>query len=458
MARIFSARHRFGLWRRLWVALAETEAELGLPIRQDQISELRARVDDVDLARAAEFERKLRHDVMAHVHVYREQCPNAGGILHLGATSCFVTDNSELIQIREGLGLLLRKLRVVIRNLRDFALRERARATLGFTHFQPAQFTTVGKRAALWLQDLVDDHDELHEVADRLRFRGVKGTTGTQDSFLKLFDGDHDKVKELDRRVALKMGFERVYALTGQTYSRKQDSRVLAALSSIAQSAGKFSSDLRLLCHLQEVEEPFEKHQIGSSAMAYKRNPMRSERLAGLARWLICLAQNAPLTASTQWFERTLDDSANRRLSLGEGFMTADAILELLINVSSGLVVNDAVIARRALEHLPLIASEEILMAAVRAGADRQVVHERIRELSLAAVQRRKEEGLPLALLDDMRRDATLGPVVRDLGQEFVPERFTGRAAEQVLDYVNDVVNPMLDRLGVDDYADEVKV
>lgn len=458
MTRIFSTVHRFRVWRRLWLALAESEAELGLPIPEEALAELREHLDDVDLARQAAFEKELRHDVMAQVHVLKELCPKAGRVIHLGATSCFVTDNSELVQQKEGLELVLAKLRAVIKNLAAFCAREAARPTVGYTHFQTAQFTTVGKRAALWLQDLVDDHEELLHVLGRLRFRGVKGTTGTQDSFIKLFEGDAAKVVELDEKVTARMGFDAAWPLTGQTYPRKQDSKVLAALSGLAQSAAKLSSDLRLLAHLKEVEEPFGKKQIGSSAMAYKRNPMRSERIAALARWLVNVAQNPPHTASTQWLERTLDDSANRRLALGEGFLCADAILELLLNVTDGLVVQEAVIRRHVEEELPFIASEEILMEAVKAGGDRQELHEVIREAALAAAEELKTKGGPNTFLERISGHAELGPALERLRPSLAPERFTGRAEDQVQRFLKDRVQPLLAAWPDTEFADEVKV
>jgi adenylosuccinate lyase len=393
------------------------------------------------------------------VHTWRDQVPDAGGILHLGATSCFVTDNSELIQIRDGLDLVLGKLREVLVRMRRFALERKDQVTVGFTHFQPAQFTTVGKRAALWLQDLVMDARELSRVREDLRFRGVKGTTGTQDSFLKLFDGDEAKVKALDEGVARRMGFERTFPVCGQTYPRKQDWIVMQALSGLAQSAGKFSSDMRLLCHLQEVEEPFGKHQIGSSAMAYKRNPMRSERMAGLSRWLITLAQNAALTASTQWMERTLDDSANRRLTLGEGFLCADALLELYLNVTDGLVVRDEVVRNHVQRELPFIASEEILMAAVRRGGDRQDLHEVIRAAAVRAQDALKSGAARNPFLDHLSEDAVLGPVLAEMEDALVPERFCGRAPAQVREFVEGEVDPLIASLPeLDRFDDEVRV
>lgn len=458
MKRIFSARFRFTTWRRLWIALAESEAELGLPITDAQLETMRAHAEDVPFERAKELERELRHDVMAHVYAFREQCPDAGKVLHLGATSCFVTDNSEIVQVREGLELVARKVRAVMRNLREFCLLWKDLPTVGYTHFQPAQFTTVGKRAALWLQDLLEDHRETVRALEDLRFRGVKGTTGTQDSFLKLFEGDHEKVVALDARVAAKMGFENTWPLTGQTYTRKQDSRVLATLSGLAQSAGKMSSDIRLLSHLQEVEEPFGKKQIGSSAMAYKRNPMRSERIAALSRWLVTLAQNAPLTVSTQWMERTLDDSANRRLALGEGFLCADAILELLLNVSSGLVVQQGVIARRVREQLPFIASEEVMMHATKEGGDRQDLHDAIRTAALEASEKLKTQGGENDFFDRIADHAQLGAALRAMESDLDASRFTGRASQQVTAFVNDVLDPELAAFPDESFDDEVSV
>ena len=458
MKRTFSARFRFTTWRRLWVALAESEADLGLPITEAQLDTMRAHAEDIPFDRAKALEGELRHDVMAHIYAFREQCPDAGKVLHLGATSCFVTDNSEIVQVREGLQLVARKIRAIMRNLRGFCLQWKDLPTVGYTHFQPAQFTTVGKRAALWLQDLLEDHREITRALFDLRFRGVKGTTGTQDSFLKLFDGDHEKVVALDLKVAEKMGFEKVWPLTGQTYTRKQDSRVLAALSGLAQSAGKMSSDIRLLSHLQEVEEPFGKKQIGSSAMAYKRNPMRSERIAALSRWLITLSQNAPLTMSTQWMERTLDDSANRRLALGEGFLCADAILELLLNVSSGLVVQEGVIARRVREQLPFIASEEVMMQATKEGGDRQELHEEIRTAALAAAEKLKTEGGENDFFGRIADHPQLGAALRAVEGDLSASRFTGRASAQVSAFVEDVLDPELAAYPEETFDDEVSV
>jgi adenylosuccinate lyase len=457
MVAIFSPRNRIATWRRIWHALASAQRELGLPITQPQLDALSGHLDDADFARAAELEKKLRHDVMAHVHVLKEQCPEAGPILHLGATSCDVTDNADLMLIRPALELVARKVRAVIRNLRRFADREKARACVAFTHFQPAQFTTVGKRAALWLQDFLLDHEEVDLVARSLRFRGLKGATGTQDSFLKLFDGDARKVRDLEQKFAARLGFDRSFPVTGQTYTRKQDARVLNALSAIAQSAQKMAGDLRLLAHENEVLEPFEQGQIGSSAMAYKRNPMRSERMSSLARFLIVLSQNPAHTAGQQWLERTLDDSANRRLSLTEGFLAADAILELAMNVTSGLEVRAAVIERHAREQLPLIATEEILMEAVKQGGDRQELHEAIRQLALE-VQERVSQGAPNDFIDRARRHPKLGRAADALEGRLVPERFTGLCVEQVTSFLAEHVDPLLARFPAETTVDEVRV
>jgi adenylosuccinate lyase len=458
MSALFSERTRVGLFRRLWTALAEAQCELGLPVTRAQTAALAARVDAADLTRAAELEKKLRHDVMAHVHHYREQCPEAGGVIHLGATSCDITDNADLVIYRDALDLVLRKVREVLRRLRAFAVAERTRVCVGYTHFQPAQFTTVGKRAALWMQDFVLDHEELVFVRETLRFRGLRGATGTQDSFLKLFDGDHAKVEELETKVAAKFGFERCFGVCGQTYARKFDSRILNALGGLAQSAHKFAGDLRLLAHENEVEEPFEKDQIGSSAMPYKRNPMRSERICSLARWLISLTQNPAQTAAQQWLERTLDDSANRRLAMAEGFLAADAVLDLLLNVTRALVVRPAVIERHVRDHLPFVASEEILMHAVKRGGDRQELHEVIRTMSHAAFDRLKTEGGANDFLAQAANHPELGPALRSMGDSLRPERFAGRAAEQVDAYLAAEVDPLLRRYADASVADEVRV
>ncbi|MFW6157962.1 MAG: adenylosuccinate lyase [Planctomycetota bacterium] len=443
MAHVFSDDFKFGTWRKLWIALAESERELGLDISEEQVAELKEHGDDINYEVAERIEREIRHDVMAHVRAFGRQCPAAKGIIHLGATSCFVTDNTELIQIRAGLRVLRAKLARTVDRLGAFAMEHRDLPTLAFTHFQPAQPTTVGKRACLWAQDFALDLEEVAARLDRLRFRGVKGTTGTQASFLALFDGDASKVLRLEQLVAEKMGFESVFPVTGQTYPRKVDAQALAALSGIAQSASKMATDIRLLQHLNEIEEPFGKKQVGSSAMAYKRNPMRSERICALARFVITVAQNAPITAATQWLERTLDDSANRRLALAESFLAADAILNLCLNVTDGLVVNAAPIARRLRAHLPFMATEEVLMAAVQAGGDRQELHERIRVHSQAAVKAVKEEGKPNDLLDRLAADPAFEPVHDMLDGLTNPKRFVGRAPAQVTEFIEQVVEPV---------------
>jgi adenylosuccinate lyase len=441
MCRLWSERRIHTTWRRLWVALAEAEREVGLPITQAQIDELKAAVDDIDFDKAAQYERELRHDVMAHVHTYRDRCPNAGGIIHLGATSCYVTDNTELILIREGLGLLRNRLVSVIDTLATFAAKYRDLPCLGFTHLQPAQPTTVGKRAALWCYDLVLDLEEIEHRLAQLKFRGAKGTTGTQASFLALFEGDHEKVEDLDRRVAEKMGFTQTYPVTSQTYSRKIDAQVLAVLSGIGQSAHKAGTDLRILQSRKEMEEPFETKQIGSSAMAYKRNPMRCERMCALSRFAISLAGNGEQTAATQWLERTLDDSANRRLSLPQAFLAIDAVLILYGNVVDGLVVRPKVIDKNLREELPFMATEEILMAGVRAGGDRQLLHERIRVHSQEAARRVKDDGAANDLMDRLKSDTAFAGV--DLSDALDARRYMGRAPEQVDAFVRDVVDPL---------------
>jgi adenylosuccinate lyase len=439
----FSAEKKFRTWRRLWVALAEAEQELGLPITTAQIDALRAYQDEVNYAIAEARERQVRHDVMAHIYAYGEQCPTARGIIHLGATSAYVTDNTDLLQIRDGLQLLRAKLLQLITDLAEFAARHKDLVTLGYTHFQPAQLTTVGKRACLWLQDLVMDYEALEHCYAGLKFRGVKGTTGTQASFLELFEGDHAKVKQLDTLVTERMGFGEAFPVTGQTYPRKQDSQVMHILSEIAASAHKFSSDLRLLQSVGEMEEPFETDQIGSSAMAYKRNPMRSERMAGLARYVMTTGLNAPLTEATQWFERTLDDSSNRRLLIPEAFLATDAVLRLYLNVVRGLVVNPAVIARRVEQELPFMATEALLMAGVKAGGDRQMLHERIRVHSMAAAQAVKA-GQANDLIARVADDAAFAAVHDDLPTLLDPMRFVGRAPQQVEDYLTTTIYPLL--------------
>ncbi len=442
----FSPIKKFRTWRRLWVALAEAEQALGLPITDEQLAEMRAYQDTINFADAEEKEREIRHDVMAHIYAYGLQCPKAKPIIHLGATSAFVGDNTDLIQIRDGLLLLRQKLVNLIESLADFASKYKDLVTLGYTHFQPAQFTTVGKRATLWLQDFVLDLENLEHTLATLRFRGVKGTTGTQDSFLKLFGGDHQKVIQLDKMVSEKMGFSQRFLVTGQTYTRKIDSQVLSVLSGIAQSAHKFSNDIRLLQSLRELEEPFETAQVGSSAMAYKRNPMRSERIAALARYVISLETNPAFTMASQWFERTLDDSANRRLSIPQAFLGSDAILNLLINVSRGLVVYPRIIAKRIAEELPFIVTEELLMAGVTAGGDRQVLHERIRVHALEAMRRIKEEGLPNDLLERILQDPTFAGVKDLLPTLLDPRRFIGRAPQQVEEFLREVIEPIRQR------------
>jgi adenylosuccinate lyase len=444
MSEAFSDRTRFRTWRRLWLALAESEQALGLPITDAQLDELRAHLDDIDMEAAARYERELRHDVMAHVHALGDVAPAARPIVHLGATSCFVTDNADLLRLRAGLDLLLPKVAGVVRQLADFAAEHAALPTLGFTHYQPAQLTTVGKRACLWIQELLLDLDDLRRLRADLRFRGVKGTTGTQASFLALFDGDHDKVEQLDRMVAEKIGFTRTFAVTGQTYPRKVDHRIVAALGGLGATAHKLATDLRLLANLKEVEEPFGKKQIGSSAMAYKRNPMRSERICALGRHLMTLPMNTAQTAATQWLERTLDDSANRRLTLAEAFLTADGLLETLLNVTAGLVVHPRVIARRVASELPFMATENIIMAMVRRGADRQEVHEAIRVHSLEAARVVKEEGGDNDLVDRIRADAFFAPVHGDLDDLLDPTTFVGRAPQQVAAFLEAEVEPAL--------------
>lgn len=436
MQAIFSGRHRAETWRRLWVILAETEMELGLPVTEEQVEELRAHITDIDFDAVEAYERKLRHDVMAHVHALGDVCPKARPIIHLGATSCYVGDNADVMLMREALLLLQKRLAAVAGALRDFALRYKALPTLGYTHFQAAQPTTVGKRAALWLQDVMDDLAACERLINDLRPLGSKGTTGTQASFLDLFEGDYEKVKELDRRCAQKMGFARPVALSGQTYSRKQDAAVLFFIAQVAQTAHKFSNDLRLLQHLKEIEEPFETNQIGSSAMPYKRNPMRCERMAGIARFLTANVQNGIMTASEQWLERTLDDSANRRFSIAEGFLAADGLLMLFQNVAGGLVVYPKMIDRHLRDELPFMAVENILMEAVRRGGDRQTLHERLRVHSMAAGKRVKEEGLDNDLLARVAQDEAFLLRQQDIDALLDPRLYTGCAERQVEEYI----------------------
>lgn len=445
MKYLFSPEKKFTTWRKLWIALAEAEKELGLDISDEQISELKAHVNDINYDVAKQREKIVRHDVMSHVYAYGLQCPSAKGIIHLGATSCYVGDNTDLIIMKEALLLIRKKIINVIKNLADFADSYKDLPTLGFTHFQAAQPTTVGKRATLWINELVMDLADLDHILATLKLLGSKGTTGTQATFLELFDGDYEKVSKIDLLIAEKMGFDDVYPVSGQTYSRKVDSGVLSVLSGIAQSAHKFSNDIRLLQHLKEIEEPFEKNQIGSSAMAYKRNPMRSERIAGLANYVIADTLNPAITASTQWFERTLDDSANKRISISEAFLATDGILELMINVSEGLVVYPKVIESRLAEELPFMATEIILMDAVKAGGDRQELHEKIRAHSMEAAKKVKEEGKRNDLIERIAADSAFGMSREQLQSLMKPENFIGCAKEQTEEYLNTVVKKILD-------------
>ena len=445
MQYIFSPDKKFRTWRKLWIALAETEKELGLPITQEQIDELKEHQDDINYEAAKERERLVRHDVMSHVYAYGLQCPKAKGIIHLGATSCYVGDNTDLILMTEALRLVRRKLINVMAELAAFARKWKDQPTLAFTHFQPAQPTTVGKRATLWLQDLCLDLEDLDHVLNSMKLLGSKGTTGTQASFLELFDGDHEKCRLADQRIAEKMGFSQCYPVSGQTYSRKIDTRVLNVLAGIAQSAHKFSNDIRLLQHLKEIEEPFEKNQIGSSAMAYKRNPMRSERIASLSNYVMADVMNPMLVASTQWFERTLDDSANKRLSVPEGFLAVDGILDLYLNVVDGLVVYPKVIEKHFMAELPFMATENIMMDAVKAGGDRQELHERIRQLSMEAGRNVKEKGLDNNLLELIAADPAFGLTMEELQKTMEPMRYVGRAPRQVEEFLEEVVGPILD-------------
>ena len=444
MQYLFSSDKKFRTWRRLWVALAQAEHELGLPVTQEQIDELISQQDHINYEVAEAREREVRHDVMAHVYAYGQLCPNARPIIHLGATSCYVGDNTDIIIMREALHLVRAKVANVARNLADFADRHKDLPTLAFTHFQPAQPTTVGKRACLWLQDLLFDLQELTFVIDGLRLLGTKGTTGTQASFLELFDGDHDKCRRIDALIAEKMGFPGCYHVSGQTYSRKVDARVLNALSGIAQTACKFAGDIRLLQNLKEIEEPFEKKQIGSSAMAYKRNPMRSERIASLSRYVITDALNPAFTAATQWFERTLDDSANRRVAIAEAFLAIDGILDIFANVSGGLVVYPKVIEKHLRAELPFMATENILMEAVKAGGDRQELHEHIREHSQLAGRVVKEQGGDNDLIDRLKADPAFAAVHDLIDQQLAPAHFVGRAPQQVTEFLDEFARPLL--------------
>ena len=446
MQYIFSPDMKFRTWRKLWIALAETEKELGLNITQEQIDELKAHADDINYEVAKERERQVRHDVMSHVYAYGVQCPKAKGIIHLGATSCYVGDNTDIIVMTEALKLVRKKLVNVIGELSRFADQYKSQPTLAFTHFQPAQPTTVGKRATLWTQEFLMDLEDLEYVLGSIKLLGSKGTTGTQASFLELFEGDQETIDKIDPMIAKKMGFEACYPVSGQTYSRKVDTRVLNVLAGIAASAHKMSNDIRLLQHLKEVEEPFEKNQIGSSAMAYKRNPMRSERIASLSRYVMVDALNPAVTSATQWFERTLDDSANKRLSVPEGFLAIDGILDLCLNVVDGLVVYPKVIEKHLMAELPFMATENIMMDAVKAGGDRQELHERIRELSMEAGKNVKEKGLENNLLELIAADPAFGLSLDELKKTMDPAKYTGRASVQVDKYLADVVRPMLEK------------
>ena len=445
MQYIFSPDKKFRTWRKLWIALAESEMELGLPITQEQIDEMKLHQDDINYDVAKAREKEVRHDVMSHVYAYGQQCPKAAGIIHLGATSCYVGDNTDIIIMTEALQLVKKKLVNVMNELSKFALKYKALPTLAFTHFQPAQPTTVGKRASLWLQELALDYEELEFVLGTMKLLGSKGTTGTQASFMELFEGDEEKIKKLEQLIAEKMGFETCYPVSGQTYSRKVDTRVVNVLAAIASSAHKFSNDIRLLQHLKEIEEPFEKSQIGSSAMAYKRNPMRSERIASLSRYVMVDAMNPAITAATQWFERTLDDSANKRLSVPEAFLAVDGILDLYLNVVDGLVVYDKVIERHLMAELPFMATENIMMDAVKEGGNRQELHEKIRQLSMEAGANVKQKGLDNNLLELIAADPAFGVTLEELKEKMDPSKYFGRADSQVEEFVENVIQPILD-------------
>ncbi len=444
MQRAFSDEKRFKLWRKLWIALAESEMELGLNVTQEQVDELKEYAEDVDYELAAKFEREVRHDVMAHVKAYGAKATKAMPIIHLGATSCFVNCNAEAIMIDEALDVVMKKLVNVMDKLKKFALKYKDMPTLGFTHLQPAQLTTVGKRATLWLQDLKMDYENLMDLKSHVKLRGVKGTTGTQASFMELFNGDEDKIKLLEEKVVSKLGYGAVYGVTGQTYPRKFDYNVLCVLSQIAQSAYKFSNDIRLLQSMKEIEEPFEKNQIGSSAMAYKRNPMRTERIGALARYVISLPMNSALTASTQWFERTLDDSANRRIVNAQAFLSVDAILNIYMNVAENLVVYDKVIEKHIRAELPFMATENIMMECVKAGGNRQELHERIRVLSMEAGKNVKVEGRENNLIDLIKQDDMFKPVWDHIDEILDAKKFIGRAPTQTVEFIENEINPIL--------------
>lgn len=445
MSEAFSDEKRFRLWRKLWIALAESEMELGLNITKEQVEEMKKYADDINFELAEQYEREVRHDVMAHVKAFGAQAKSAMPIIHLGATSCFVDCNSELIIIADALSIIKKKLVNVMEKLKNFALKYKDLPTLGFTHLQPAQLTTVGKRATLWLQDLEMDYNNLVNLENCFKLRGVKGTTGTQASFMELFNGDEEKIKELERRVVKKLGYDKVYGVTGQTYPRKFDYNVLCVLSQIAQSAYKFSNDIRILQNMKEIEEPFEKSQIGSSAMAYKRNPMRSERMGSLARFVVSLPMNSAITASTQWFERTLDDSANRRIVNAQAFLALDGVLNIYMNVSENLVVYDKVIAKHIAAELPFMATENIMMECVKAGGNRQELHERIRVLSMEAGKNVKVNGLENNLIDLIKQDKMFAPVHDKLGDILDAKKFIGRAPSQTVEFIRNEIDPILE-------------
>ena len=445
MNELWSSNSKYSTWRKLWIALAETEKELGINITDEQINEMKAHVNDIDYDLVSKREKECRHDVMAHVYEFGEKCPNAKPIIHLGATSCFVTDNTDVILMTEAIRLIKQKIIVVINNLKEFAMKNKGVTCLGYTHFQAAQLTTVGKRATLWLQDLLEDLEELEFVESHMKLLGCKGTTGTQESFMKLFK-DENLVKQIDGKIAEKMGFDNVYAVSGQTYTRKLDSRVLNLLSSIAQSASKFANDMRLLQHEKELEEPFEKGQIGSSAMAYKRNPMRSERINSLSRHVIALANDPAITAATQWLERTLDDSANKRICVPEAFLAIDAVLILYANISSNIVVYENVIKTNMMQELPFMGTEEILMNAVLKGGDRQELHEKIRVYSMEAGKQVKELGLPNDLVDRIAADSTFDLSKEEILSILNPDNLCGRSRQQVVDFVTEKVEPIVEK------------
>ena len=458
MQYLFSDNNKFRTWRKLWIALAKAEHQLGLPVTREQISQLEAHAEDVNYDVAEEREKLVRHDVMSHVYAYGQQCPDAEGIIHLGATSCYVGDNTDILILRDAMGLVLRKCAQVLRNLSAFAEKYKDLPCLAYTHLQPAQLTTVGKRATLWMNELVMDMENLEFQLDSLRLRGAKGTTGTQASFMELFEGDEGKVLELERLVAEQMGFDRCVAVSGQTYSRKVDAYVLGALSGVAQSACKFASDLRILQAFEEMEEPFEKNQIGSSAMPYKRNPMRSERICALARYVIQDAVNPAMTAASQWFERTLDDSANKRIAVSEAFLAVDAILEIYINVTAGLVVYDRVVRRRVMEKLPFMATENIMMEAVRRGGNRQELHEALRRHSHAAARQVKLEGGRNDLIERIAADPLFPLTREEIDAQMAPEQYVGRAPGQVTAFLRDEIDPLLERYPDEDIRAELNV